>query len=959
SSGNTVSQTGNVLSETLNSLAAGATETITVIVTPNQTGTFTDTANVNVSSNTGSPTSASVTTTVSAATGPNVSIHKTGPANATVGTAYDYTVTVTNNGSAAASNVSISDTLPAGITLVSASGNQGDNINISGSQFSDTLSSLGAGATDTIVLHVLPTAAGTVTNTASVQVTGNTSGQTESSVTTTVSPTTAATNVSVTKTGPSTATVGTAYDYTITVKNNGTAAASHVTLSDTLPSGIVFVSATDNQGGVITQTGAQFGDVIGSLAAGATDTIVLHVLPTAAGTVTNTASIQVSGNTSNQTQSSVTTTVGAASGTSVSVIKTGPATATVGTGFDYTITVINNGSSAASNVTVTDTLPGGLSIGTGSDTSGGAITENGPAFTDVISSLPAGATDTITLHVTPTSAGTITNTAAVQVTGNTSNQTTSSVTTVINGVGQGANVSVNKTGPSTATVGASFAYTITVTNHGNSAASNVVISDLLPSGVTFVSANDNQGGGITETGSQFTDTIGSLAAGATDTITLTVTPTAAGTITNTASVQVTGNTSGQTQSSVTTTVSNGGQGAANVSVNKSGPSTGTVGQALTYTIVITNNGNATASNVSFTDNLPASLGNVSVTDSLGGTITVNGNSLTETIGALGAGASDTITVTATPTQAGTIVNTAVVTVPGGNNGQGSSSVTTQVGQTGPITGHTCFVNGQPGDGTDQTFVRNLYRELLGRDPDNSGNQAWLNFLATGNPTQSGNGQQSTAARRHQVIDFFLSSPEYLNHLVTCMYENFLGRAPDQGGLQFFVAQLSAGAASEGAAGGDEQEVLSEIIGSQEFYAKAGGTSQGFVDAMYRDVLGRQADTGGEAYWTGQANSQNVPRDQFAREFLMTDEAEHKLLNANYPGAPGATGAPGTPAGGDYALADLTGGGWENLYFQGTFLNGQNEAHNDFFAKLQANTPWDDVIEDMLETQHYYDASQGY
>ena len=53
--------------------------------------------------------------------------------------------------------------------------------------------------------------------------------------------------------------------------------------AQSLPGGVLFVSASDNQGGTISQTGQQFGDVIGSLAAGATDTITLNVLPTAAG----------------------------------------------------------------------------------------------------------------------------------------------------------------------------------------------------------------------------------------------------------------------------------------------------------------------------------------------------------------------------------------------------------------------------------------------------------------------------------------------------------------------------------------------------------------------------------------------------------------------------------------------------------------------------------------------------
>jgi hypothetical protein len=302
------------------------------------------------------------------------------------------------------------------------------------------------------------------------------------------------------------------------------------------------------------------------------------------------------------------------------------------------------------------------------------------------------------------------------------------------------------------------------------------------------------------------------------------------------------------------------------------------------------------------------------------------------------------------------------------------------------------------------FITNLYRELLGRDPDQGGEQFWVNYLNGGNNGQNNNNNGNNnnnnnegSERRHNAITAFLNAQEYKVHLVSCMFQNFLGRAPDQGGLQFFVNELGnpGQEGGPGDSGHDEELILSQIIGSQEFYAKAGGTSQGFVSAMYQDLLGRTADQGGSAYWAsvvdnvnnnnnnnnGNGNNNNGNNgngnnnhntggsnvgelhslDGVIRAFLNTSEAEHKLLNANWPQA-GNPGAAGTPAGGNYGLANITGGGWENLYFQGNFPgDGQNNnaANDAFFAKLQGNTPWDDVIEDMLETQRYNDASRGY
>jgi uncharacterized repeat protein (TIGR01451 family) len=80
-------------------------------------------------------------------------------------------------------------------------------------------------------------------------------------------------------------TLGNNVTYTLSLTNNGTAGATGVTLTDTLPSSVTFVSAT---GGVRPINGVlTFG--LGNLAAGASRTVTLVVSPTAAGTLSDTA----------------------------------------------------------------------------------------------------------------------------------------------------------------------------------------------------------------------------------------------------------------------------------------------------------------------------------------------------------------------------------------------------------------------------------------------------------------------------------------------------------------------------------------------------------------------------------------------------------------------------------------------------------------------------------------------
>jgi uncharacterized repeat protein (TIGR01451 family) len=98
-----------------------------------------------------------------------------------------------------------------------------------------------------------------------------------------------------------------------------------------------------------------------------------------------------------------------------------------------------------------------------------------------------------------------------------------------------ADLSVMKTAsPNPGQVGVSLAYRITATNNGPAAATNVLVADTLPGGVTFGSATTTQGA-CNGTGTVNCN-LGNLAIGVSAIVTITVTPTSQGPLSNTATV---------------------------------------------------------------------------------------------------------------------------------------------------------------------------------------------------------------------------------------------------------------------------------------------------------------------------------------------------------------------------------------------------------------------------------------
>ena len=153
-------------------LASGASVTIGLFVRAASAGIYNDTASVTANEADPDDTNntAFVTETVVAPQPTTADLSVVGTATpdiATVGKPLTYTFTVTSKGPDPATDVKVSDMLPAGVMFDSVQSTSGAET-VAGGLVTVTISSLGVGKTDTVTIVVIPSTSATITDTATV-----------------------------------------------------------------------------------------------------------------------------------------------------------------------------------------------------------------------------------------------------------------------------------------------------------------------------------------------------------------------------------------------------------------------------------------------------------------------------------------------------------------------------------------------------------------------------------------------------------------------------------------------------------------------------------------------------------------------------------------------------------------------------------------------------------------------
>ena len=361
------------------------------------------------------PGDESTTATTTVNTSADVAVSKSGsPDKAPPGGDVTYTIAVQNDGPSDASNVSMSDTLPAGTSFKSLGQDSGPTFSCTtGATVTCSRAVLAAGdkATFTLVVTVSPSAApGTIGNTANVSTStaeSNAANDSDSAFTQVQRQA----DLAVTKSdAPDPVTAGTDLSYTLVVKNNGPQDASSVALSDDLPTGTTFRSIDAPAGFSCTTPAVGSGGNVtcnaSSLANGgsASFTLVVHVPADRASgsTLSNTAGASATEADPDSGNNSATSTTSVATSADLSTtVFDSPDPVDAGDVVTYHVHVLNGGPSDASGPRLSVPIPSGTTLVGAAQTDGSAFhcTSDGTTVTCAADSLANGAGAAIDIAV--------------------------------------------------------------------------------------------------------------------------------------------------------------------------------------------------------------------------------------------------------------------------------------------------------------------------------------------------------------------------------------------------------------------------------------------------------------------------------------------------------------------------------------------------------------------------------
>jgi hypothetical protein len=172
------------------------------------------------------------------------------------------------------------------------------------------------------------------------------------------------------------------------------------------------------------------------------------------------------------------------------------------------------------------------------------------------------------------------------------------------------------------------------------------------------------------------------------------------------------------------------------------------------------------------------------------------------------------------------------------------------------------------------FIMASYQDFVGSQP------SWR--------TMADASAQLSRYPRGGYLSGLANSNEWLNAIVTKMYNDTLGRDPDPDGLAGWVRIIRTHQMSVA-------EVASKFYVSDEYYLRSGGTPTTWVTALYNQILNRAPEPAGLAYWVDMTTKPGYGRHFVGLFFYQSTESRMtrvaNLYQALLKRAPDPTGWP--------------------------------------------------------------------
>ncbi|MBX3673920.1 MAG: DUF11 domain-containing protein [Burkholderiales bacterium] len=224
--------------------------TFQVAVTAATQGAYTNTIPAGALTTSGGFNTAPASATLTVDPVADVAVVKTAPATVGTGQSLSYTVSVVNNGPDAANGTQLADTVPAQVTGVSAvcgaasGGAACGAVSVAGNVVTSTIPTLPAGGSVTFTITGTATGLGATSNTATVAAPGGVFDPVPGNNSSTAATTILAPDLTLAKSHAGNFTVGVNGTYSLTVSNGAGSLATTgtITVVDTLPAGLLFVS---------------------------------------------------------------------------------------------------------------------------------------------------------------------------------------------------------------------------------------------------------------------------------------------------------------------------------------------------------------------------------------------------------------------------------------------------------------------------------------------------------------------------------------------------------------------------------------------------------------------------------------------------------------------------------------------------------------------------------------------